>query len=192
MKGKDCPVNADSFINALNYLKNQYQLDYRANFLSSKLTKADQLTMAAATHYLEELNFSVKPFHIKALDSLELQENELLFCFDHEHDIIILNHNSDLSLSRSAYSTEYPILLLSSDTLQPKQGPAEEHKDLAWFFRQLTGKDGVYLIITGLITNLLMYVVPIYNMNVFDKVLPHGFMGILSSLIVIAVFLVAI
>ncbi|MGB1271718.1 MAG: ATP-binding cassette domain-containing protein, partial [Endozoicomonas sp.] len=47
-------------------------------------------------------------------------------------------------------------------------------------------------VLTGLITNLLMYVVPIYNMNVFDKVLPNGLLGILSSLVLMAVFLVLI
>ncbi len=193
MVGADCLVNADSFINALNYLKKQYQLDHNVSFLTNKVAKKDHLTVDGACQYLEELNFTTRLFPIDALEIIELNDEDLLFCFDHEHDIIILNNHSDFSLSRLKYSSDHPLVLVSSSELDQKQNiNNQQEKDLLWFFKQLTGKDGGYLIITGLITNLLMYVVPIYNMNVFDKVLPNGFMGILSSLMIIAVFLVLI
>lgn len=193
MQNNDCLINTNSFISTLNHLKVQYQLDYKVDSFVRKLAKNDQVPVSTATHYLEELNFSVKQFPKEAIDSLTLTDNELLLCFDHEEDIIILNHRSDYSTRHSGYSADHPMLLIRSDRLRLNQDTtSNEHRDLLWFFKRLTEKDGAYLIITGLITNLLMYVVPIYNMNVFDKVLPHGFMGILSSLVVIAMFLVII
>ena len=193
MDNESCLVNSDSFINALEYLKKQYQLDHKVGFLSNKVRKSDHLTVSESIAYLEELDFGVELTTVEGLEVLELDQEHLLFCFDHEHDIIILRHNSDFNRTRSKYSLEHPVLVISSQALKPRQsieGP--HHKDLRWFLGKLTEKDGLYLVLTGLITNLLMYVVPIYNMNVFDKVLPNGFLGILSSLALIAVFLVVI
>ena len=192
MEGNDCLVNTDSFISALNYLKKKCHLDYRVSFLSSKLSQSHTVTIAVVTQYLKDLDFSVRECSLEEMSCLKLESTQLLLCFDHEHDIIILGSDSDPKESKGVYSEAYPILLISHAGLHQQQCEGMPQKDIFWFFRELTGKDGVYLLVTGLITNLLMYVVPIYNMNVFDKVLPHGFMGILSSLVLIAVFLVII
>ena len=192
MKGKGKIVNVDSFINVLNYLKKQYDLDYRASYFSSKLVNSEQIKVADVTRYLEDLDFFVTSLPLTSIDSLTLEKDQLLLCFDNENDVIIHNDISDLNHSYECYSLEHSMLLISSSYQKNQDILSSVHKDLYWFFKVLTGKDGIYLIATGLITNLLMYVVPIYNMNVFDKVLPHGFMGILSSLVIISVFLVII
>ncbi|MFK0570663.1 ATP-binding cassette domain-containing protein [Endozoicomonas sp.] len=193
MNCEDYLVNSASLSNALEYLNKHYTLDSRLAFINNKLRRTTDLNIYKTKSYLEELGFLVKISTVENLELVELDEEHLLFCFDHEHDIIILRHNSDMNRTRSKHSMEHPILIISTEKLETRASTSgDEHKSMAWFFRRLTDRDGIYLVLTGLITNLLVYVVPLYNMNVFDKVLPSGFIGILSSLVLIAVFMVLI
>ena len=193
MNSEDCLVNSASLSSALEYLNKHYKLDSRLAYINNKLRKVSDLTVYQTKAYLEDLDCLVKISTVENLELVELDEQHILFCFDHEHDIIILRHNSDMNRARSKHSMEHPILIISTEKLEARVDKSgREPKSMGWFFRKLTDRDGFYLILTGIITNLLVYVVPLYNMNVFDKVLPSGFVGILSSLVLIAVFLVLI
>ncbi|MGB0361251.1 MAG: hypothetical protein ACPGEF_07585, partial [Endozoicomonas sp.] len=193
MNGDNCQINTASLINALEHLNRHYVLYSRLAFISNKLRETSEINLHKTKAYLEELGFMVKVSSIAHLESVELDENNLLFCFDHERDIIILRHDSDFNRTRGKQDLEQPILIISTEKLTPREEKSGiKYRNMRWFIKRLTEKDGIYLILTGLITNLLAYVVPIYNMNVFDKVLPNGFTGILSSLVLIATFMVLI
>ncbi|WP_067522709.1 ATP-binding cassette domain-containing protein [Endozoicomonas ascidiicola] len=193
MNGDNCQINTASLINALDHLNRHYVLYSRLAFISNQLRETAEINIHKTKGYLEELGFLVKVSSISHLEMVELDEYHLLFCFDHEQDIIILRHDSDFNRTRGKQDLEQPILIISTEKLTPRAEKSGIRKrNMRWFIKRLTEKDGIYLILTGLITNLLAYVVPIYNMNVFDKVLPNGFTGILSSLVLIAVFLVLI
>ncbi|MGB1271238.1 MAG: hypothetical protein ACPG5T_04125, partial [Endozoicomonas sp.] len=103
-KDKACRVNTVSFISALEYLKKHYRLDHRIGFISNKLRQASesgaQLTLEQSIEYLEELDFLVEQASVERLEVVQLETDHLLFCFDHEHDIIILRHNSDFDRTR--------------------------------------------------------------------------------------------
>lgn len=61
--------------------------------------------------------------------------------------------------------------------------------DFSWFLRQFYYRTGNKLIFCGLITNIFSYTVPIYVMNVYDKVVPSGYDSLLYVLVFIAISL---
>ncbi|PJE78691.1 Leukotoxin export ATP-binding protein LtxB [invertebrate metagenome] len=190
----DCgEVNAVSFSNALTYLQNEYLLNHRIGFIQRKVKDRSVVTDEEMTAYLEELDFDVQVVDTEILDTQKLNKYELLFCFDEQNDIIVLRHDTDFDRHIAYYRLKKTAFILNSKKLKPRHHmEVDEPKSIRWFMKQLFARDALSIILTGIVTNLLMYVVPIYNMNVFDKVLPNGFAGILLSLVLIAVLLCVI
>lgn len=59
--------------------------------------------------------------------------------------------------------------------------------DFSWFIKQFYYRTGNKIIFCGFLTNVLSYTVPIYVMNVYDKVVPNGYDSLLYVLVFIAV-----
>nr|MDT0251095.1 hypothetical protein [Endozoicomonas sp.] len=86
MNCEDYLVNSASLSNALEYLNKHYTLDSRLAFINNKLRRTTDLNIYKTKSYLEELGFLVKISTVENLELVELDEEHLLFCFDHEHD----------------------------------------------------------------------------------------------------------
>lgn len=61
--------------------------------------------------------------------------------------------------------------------------------NFSWFLNEFYNRTGKKLIICGFITNILSYTVPIFIMNVYDKVIPNGFDSLMYILMFIAISL---
>lgn len=59
----------------------------------------------------------------------------------------------------------------------------------AWFMRNFFRRTGKTILIFGLITNILSYTVPLFIMNVYDKIIPNGYDSLLHVFMFIAISL---
>lgn len=59
----------------------------------------------------------------------------------------------------------------------------------AWFLKEFFNRTGKSVILFGFVTNILSYTVPIFVMNVYDKVIPNGYDSLLYIFVFVAILL---
>ena len=66
---------------------------------------------------------------------------------------------------------------------------ANQVLNFSWFINEFYRRTGNKIFLCGFITNLFSYTVPIYIMNVYDKIIPNGYDSLLYVLVFIAISL---
>ncbi|WP_316353126.1 ATP-binding cassette domain-containing protein [Candidatus Trichorickettsia mobilis] len=179
-------MNKEVFFNIITQLKQQYDLDnHGVEYIKKKLS-AEDISLEELKLRLASLHFNIT--EITNIKDIVAQENEsyLLYNTVDNAESRICNYNDILTINNKN------ILLFTLTFCPQKQAHAHittlpEQITFNWFIRQLFSKNGVYIFIGGLITNLLAFIVPLFDMNVFDKVLPNGFISNLVWLLFVAI-----
>ena len=169
-------------------LTEKYKIDtQRLKHLQMSCLKDEFLAHEQLFESIKLLDFTITSLSIN--DEVVLNESGSYLLIDHENHIVTIN-GSDITKGQMENSAEAYFLDFEEAQTPPKI--TYETVTFKWIMKELFSKEGYYLIIAGFITNLLLFVVPLYKMNVFDKVLPNGFSGMLNWLLVVAMILTVV
>ncbi|WPY00646.1 Type I secretion system ATPase [Candidatus Trichorickettsia mobilis] len=183
---KEDNVNKEVFFNIIIQLKQQYNLDnHTVEYIKKKLS-AEDINLEELKLRLASLHFNIA--EITNIKDVLAEENKsyLLYTAEDDNESKICNYNEILTIDNKN-------TLLFALTFHPQErvhahvAALPEKITFNWFMRQLFSKNGIYIFIGGLITNILAFIVPLFDMNVFDKVLPNGFISNLMWLLLVAI-----
>jgi ATP-binding cassette subfamily C protein LapB len=188
MKGN---IQIKSLLDSIDKLQVFYNIDQnKVNVLKRSVANQPVLSVNELIERIPTINL-----HLVAKNALK-ESDKVTFMFADKNNIIQMS-------AYDADQTDALYVVEESDE-SPKQNDAgnvwENFKvkeetapinkiSIPWFLKQFIGGNYLMVFCLGLITNVLLFTVPIFQMNVFDKVMPNGYTGTLIWLIVLAISL---